>query len=201
MNEYVIENNSNATISEGFNYKVTFPHTSYRFIHPQSYRICEGFQTVKIKGKVEFKLFGSGGETETNVEGGFDENITNTYYCINDKMITIAAESTSFVEDRTVNVSPNTSIKINAYINMIENLPMKYKARLTVHGGGPIFDNGGTLSSVAIKSLLQRNFFNLPEIKDISDSSVNFQIEGLLNITIGTKSMFEVTNLNSQQGA
>ena len=195
LTDQTLENPSDATVNEEIDYSFTKKNSYDVTFSETSEKIWKGYFETSVKMDFGFKIFGIGATCDVTVKGGFEK--TTSTSTTNGRTVSHATEETISIK-KSVTLPPHTSVKVTSYLEKLENLEMPFKAKLTVYGDGPLYENNGKLSSGAIRSLLQRTDADA-DLMEISstDTTVSFRYEGTMVASIGLKSYEKVENIKN----
>jgi hypothetical protein len=93
---------------------------------------------------------------------------------------------------KTVEIEPNSVLRIEAFVENIEDLEIPFTAVAEITGN----DHSGALTGYQILSIINDNLNTNLTIINISENSVSFEVSGQLSATFGLDNKFIVANTN-----
>jgi hypothetical protein len=145
----------------------------------------KSFSHFSVKGKVDFKVVGAEAGAEFGQDWGRDSSSSNGD-------ATTTSKEVSYSIDKEISVPPFSKVQVMSYVNWIENLPIPYKAKITVTGVYKNSKENKTLDSQALKNALQKIKFDEHLLNETSTSLI-FETHGTIMGSFGLDSAFTST--------
>jgi hypothetical protein len=139
------------------------------------------------------KLLGLGAGTDITTEFGME--LGGEVATTNDNKKSFSNEVTYTIR-KTVEVPPFTKLQVLPYVNWVDNLSLPYKAKVTVSGDAPRFENDSKLDSKTMKVLLSKYGFDERLIEETA-TSLTFEVHGTFTGSLGLNSVFSSTSLEN----
>jgi hypothetical protein len=149
------------------------------------------FYHFSVHASVSAKFLGIGASVDTTHEFGFDygKDVTTTH-----EIKKSVSNEVSYNIKKTIEIPPYEKVQVLSYVNWVDNLSMPYKAKVTVTGVAPRFENDSRLDAKTMKVLLSKYGFDERLIEETA-TSLTFEVRGEFTGSFGLDSVFSATSL------
>ncbi len=192
MQTSTLTNDSPAEISEEISNEVKKTQSFEISVSNSVMKSSKFFNRFSISASIGGKFLGFGPSIDTHTEFSYD--LTNDKFNSETETKTVKNEVTYNIK-KIVNIPSHQNVQVVSYVNWIENLKMPYKAKITVTGEGPRFEDDHELDSDTIQVLLSKYGFDERLIEQ-NPKSLTFETKGTFVGSFGLDSVFSVHSLN-----
>ncbi len=192
MQTSTLTNDSPAEISEEISNEVKKTQSFEISVSNSVMKSSRFFNQFSISASIGGKFLGFGPSIDAHTE--FSYELTKDKFNSETETKTVKNEVTYNIK-KIVNIPSHQNVQVVSYVNWIENLKMPYKAKITVTGEGPRFEDDHELDSDTIQVLLSKYGFDERLIEQ-NPKSLTFETKGIFIGSFGLDSVFSVHSLN-----